>query len=100
MKKVWIAQLKCPSNHCVLALYGEFESGDQALYLVHQLGMGFAEAVKRGLLNQKCDICQSTDLTPHLAATVFRTMEEAKEPLAEAERAQLETQRFLKAGRN
>jgi hypothetical protein len=27
--KVYIAQLKCPGNHCVLAAYGEYES-DQA----------------------------------------------------------------------
>jgi hypothetical protein len=100
MRHVWIAQLKCPQNHCVLACNGEFETREDAQALAYRLGEAFAGACLAGALKHECVICKSADLHVQVSPTKFRTMEEAREPLAELEREQAETRRFLLGGRN
>jgi hypothetical protein len=98
--KVWIAQLKCPSNHCVLACYGEFESQEEAAALAYRLGKQFADACKVGLLKHECALCKSTGLRVQLSTTIYRTMAEAKEPMAELEREQAASRAFLTRSQN
>ena len=100
MRKVYIAQLLCPQRHCVLAAAGEFDSPEDALSLAYKLSQTFGEACIAGLLNHKCELCGATDLKVEVAPTRFRTMEEAREPMAQLERQQGATRAFLRSSRN
>lgn len=98
--KVYIAQLKCPANHCVMALAEEYGDAEKALALDARLRAVFAQLVDEKLLNYECAICHSKDLNVHIAATRFRTMAEARPALKQVEEAQAETARFLRSLKN
>ena len=100
MTKVYIAQLKCPSNHCVLAAAGEYESQEEAGILSYKLGQEFTRLTASGKLRHECAICKATDLNVQVAPTIFRTMEEAAPFLAESAIAQAESAAWLKGSRN
>lgn len=98
--KVYLAQLKCPQNHCVCALAGEFESDEDA----NKLGPGvlgmFETLIESHVLNRECGICHSTDLHVHIDRTRFQTMEEARPALKQMEEAQAATAAFLRSMKN
>jgi hypothetical protein len=99
--KVYLAQLKCPSNHCVLALAGVFESLEDAqAALALRLGTTFGGLVRDKVLNYECGICHSTRLHVEIAPTVYASMEEALPELKAAEQAQAEFRAGLKQSRN
>lgn len=103
MTKVYIAQLKCPNNHCILALAGEYGEGDadaQATNLAYRLARQFGELVDGGTLRRECGLCKATDLTVEVAKTRFRTMEEAEPALRESAAAQAQSAAWLKSSRN
>ncbi len=104
--KVWLAQLKCPSGHCVVALAAllpeektdEFISGLQSL--VRGLESGFDRLVAAGELNRECFICKATTLTVQVNKTAFNSMEEAMPALEASQRQQLATAEFLRQSKN
>jgi hypothetical protein len=103
MTKVYIAQLKCPNNHCILALAGEYDEGDadaQAKNLAYRLTEKFSELVDGGTLRRECGLCKATDLTVQVDATRFRTMKEAEPALRESAEAQAQSAAWLKSSRN
>jgi hypothetical protein len=99
--KVYIAQLKCPDNHCVLALAGEYESLEDAkVELAVRLGATFGGLVRDKVLKRECGICHATHLHVEITATIFTSMEEALPELQAAEQAQAEFRAGLKRSRN
>ena len=98
--KVYLAQLKCPSGHCVLGAYGEFESLKEADAIKQELLAGFTRATDLHLMNPYCGLCKSRDLAVDIRETPWRTIEEARPVMEEMERRQLETARWLKQTRN
>jgi hypothetical protein len=100
MTKVYIAQLKCPQNHCVFATAGEFDDPDKANDLALLLGFEMGRLVISGALKHECGICKSTELKVEIGATRFRTMAEAEPFLRQSQADQIATAAFLKAGRN
>jgi hypothetical protein len=100
MKVVYIAQLKCPNNHCVIGVAHAFETAEEAQQL-EPLVMGtFRHGVQAGVLNNECGLCHSTTLHVEVKPTAFRTMEEARPMLREEERKQAMTAQAIKASRN
>jgi hypothetical protein len=98
--KVYLAQLKCPSNHCVLALAGEYESLEAAQALDAQVKQAYRELVACRAINDECGICHSSQLSVDLAVTRFATMAEAQPWLRAEEKAQTESAEFIKRSRN
>jgi hypothetical protein len=101
MAKVYIAQLKCPSNHCVFAGAGEYESDTEAqTALPLNLGLQFGALVRAKVLNNECGICHSTNLQVQVGVTRWNTLEDAAPHLRALEEAQLASAQFLKESRN
>jgi hypothetical protein len=101
MKRVYIGQLKCPSNHCVVGVVGEYEQDDEAkAALSLALGLMFGALVRAGTLKNEYGICHSTHLLVHVGASRFATMEEAAPFLRELEERQRFTRQYLEGGRN
>jgi hypothetical protein len=98
--KVYIAQLKCPGNHCVVALVGQYASAEAAQKLGKLLLEGFEFMVEKRMLNRECGICHSTALRVEVAVSIFATMEEARPWLLAEEQRQIATAQAFKAGRN
>jgi len=101
--KVFIAQLKCPSNHCVLAVAGEYETQEDAKFLAYTLGQRFAELTQSGNLKHECVLCGATDLQIQIAPTVFASLLEARPHLEAEERRQALAalaMRYIKVSRN
>ena len=99
--KVYIVQLKCPNNHCVMGLAGEFETDESAnAALSYAIGEMMGNAVKEGLVNYECGICHSHQLRPQVAATRFTTMAEAKPHLDQAEKDQMASAIAIRAMQN
>lgn len=99
-RKVYIAQLKCPNNHCVVGMAREFDSAKDADVLATMLWGGFEAAIALGAVKRECGICLSRDLRADVAATRFKTMEEAEPFLRQSERDQAETAALLRGSRN
>lgn len=99
MKKVWIAQLKCPSNHCVIALAGAITDEETSM-LEAKLWEGFNRLVDTKKLNYECFICKATKLHAEVKRTGFDTLELAIPVLREAEEHQLATATFLRQTKN
>lgn len=100
MTKVYIAQMKCPNNHCVVALAGEYKSPSDALDLAYILGTQFAAGVKSGIFWRECGICKATDLQVQVSPTRFRTMQEAEPFLRQSAAQQAQSAAMLKSSRN
>lgn len=99
MRKVWIAQLKCPENHCVIATAAEIPDGASNM-LALTLEARFNELVEQGLLRRECGICKSQKLHVEVNRTIFDSMEQAAPALQESHRQQLATAEYLKASKN
>ena len=99
MNKVWIAQLKCPSNHCVVAVAAAIADDDTAA-LEAKLWAGFNRLVEGKKLNYECGICKATKLHAEVKRTGFDTLELAIPMLKEAEAQQLATATFLRQSKN
>jgi len=92
MTHVYIAQLKCEHNHCILAAAGEFDSEEAADPLRPQVEHQFEALVASGALNRRC-ACGSTKLHSDLIRTRFRSMEELEQILANVQLANQYNQR-------
>ena len=99
MKKVWIAQLKCPNNHCVVAVAAEI-TDEQTTALEARLWLGFNHLVKIGKLYYECRICKVTKLHVETKRTNFTTLALALPTLEESQRQQLATATFLRQSKN
>lgn len=98
---VYVAQLKCPNNHCVLAGAGEYPSADAAESLGLALREKFDALVATHTIKPSCAICEGRHFHIDLRETGFSTMDDAWPALLEAQRQQEETARFFKSqGRN
>lgn len=83
--KVYLAQLKCPNSHCILALAGEFKSLEDATQaLDERVKEQHVTLVAGRILNNECGLCHATQFHVEVAATIFATMEEFT-PVARAE---------------
>jgi hypothetical protein len=98
--KVYIAQLKCPNNHCVMALAGEYPSFEAAEILGREVMIMFRDLIKRGTLNNECGLCHSSQLHVEVGATKYRTMLEAMPWLREEEKKQTASARAIRDSRN
>src|SRR5215831_19908498 len=99
--KVYIAQLLCPQRHTILALAGEYESLEAATAQLSE----WLEAAKQKLLESRnldpwCGLCKSRDWHIEVGTTPFRSMEEARPALKQAERDQQATATYLKSTRS
>lgn len=99
MKKVWIAQLKCPSSHCVIALAAEITENDTGA-LEAKLWSCFQNLVDNNKLNYECGLCKSKTLHAEVKRTPFDTLEFAMPALEEGQRQQLATAAFLRSTKN
>ena len=102
--KVYIAQLKCPNNHCVLACAGEHGNDIDAKILAYTLGQAFADLSAAGKIKHECYICLATDLNIEIMPTRFATLQEAAPMLRQLEAEQAWTHRTVRemriAGKN
>jgi hypothetical protein len=96
--KVYIAQLKCPNNHCVIAAAEEYGSVEEARALISGVEKKFRDLVKHGV-NNHCGVCGSNVLHVELAPTTFRSMQETTPYLVKKQQEQIEIAMFLKASR-
>lgn len=94
---VYIAQLKCPSNHCILAAAGEYETEEAAQVLWHKVKKRFDDLIERKLADPGCGLCGSRIFHVDLMKTRFETMEEAKPYLIESGLRQTATSLIFKA---
>ena len=99
-KRVYLAQLKCPSNHCVLACAGECSTAAEVEALEVNLREAFALMTETEVIDAWCGLCKSRDLHVHNAATPYATMAEAETTLRGLEREQRATAEYFRAGRN
>ena len=97
--KVYLAQLKCKSNHCVIAVAGEYESKEEARELACKLGQESASRLKSGW-DAKCDVCHAGELYVELEATRFTTLAEAMAAWNREEAMQGLMDLWLRASRN
>jgi hypothetical protein len=97
--KVWIAQLKCPNNHCVVGMAAEITE-DEAADLEAKLWSGFRSLVDAKKLNYECGICKSKNLHADVRPSMFDTLEEAKPALEESQRQQIATAEYLWRSKN
>lgn len=101
MKWVWIAQIKCLNNHCIIAAVDEYGVEiEQALPLAQRVMDEFDRLVKEGVAKRACSICGETVFATQLARTGYHSLEEAKPALMESHRRQLATARFFRENRN
>jgi hypothetical protein len=99
--KVYLAQLKCPSNHCVVAAAGEYRTlADAEAALPEVAQQLFEMMIERGEVKRECGLCLSTNLHFHVAATVFANIGEAEPWLKRESENQERTRLMLRAGRN
>lgn len=79
--QVYLAQLKCPSNHSVVAAAGECESAEAArALLIPQVSERFQALTESKAIRKTCGICGSSDLHVEVGPTRFATMQEAGLP--------------------
>jgi hypothetical protein len=91
---VWIVQCLCPRRHCIMAVAYEPGSMDHAA-AEGALREAVARAIAGGLLNPWCALCGSRDFGYSAGRTPYRTIAEARAPLAELERRQEATREWL-----
>jgi hypothetical protein len=98
--QVYIAQLLCPSRHCVIGVADVCETEEQVEGLRAKLQAGFDQMCESKVLNRRCDLCNSTALHIEVGRTEFKTLEQAKPFLLANEAAQRATAAMIKAQRN
>lgn len=87
---VRIVQCLCPQRHCIFGFaYDdrykvEGEATDELRAIIRDM-------IAHRMIDAACGICGSNDFQYEDAATPFATMEEAREPLAKAQAANLAT---------
>lgn len=97
---VYLAQLKCPSNHCVVMAASEFETEAEAQQLEPRLLQDFQRLVAGKAINPECGICHSTQLHVQIAQSRFATMDEARPFLMREALKQAWTAQMMRAERN
>lgn len=100
MKQVWVALLKCPENHSILAGAGVYESETEARGLERMVLQEFDRLVREGKLNRECGICKGTRLDIHLVQTRFKTGLEAEPFLRQTEGVQRASAEWLRRSEN
>lgn len=93
--KVYIAQLKCPQNHAILASVGEFETEQEAASLEQSATAAFSQMLADGKAKPDCAICGSKKLHVEIAPTAFETVDDAMPYLLESGRRQLQTRALI-----
>lgn len=86
-KRVWLAQMKCPGNHTILAAAREVDSGADEKEMITALQSGVDEAIDEHVLNPWCGLCgaKAETWTVDLRRTAYATIEEAMPALAKLE---------------
>ena len=96
--KVYLAQLKCENNHCVLAAAEVYSDRDDAEQLSYTLGH------EAGRLNATdCGLCGSTTLHIDIRETPWESLKEARPHLMAAQLEQMKSRalaRLFKHHRN
>lgn len=104
--KIYLAQLHCPSSHCILAVAAgpELQEGDETAFMLElgeALKGGAVRAMKDGKIDPWCGICgaEPKEWTVYVDLTKYTSMEEATPALREHERIQCEAVERLHAAR-
>lgn len=97
---VWLAQLKCQNNHCIIAAARIARDEDDARELANQVSRGFERMVSIGALNPYCGLCRSKEFWVDYGPTPFRTLEEASGPLSELQAKQQLTAEAVRKSSN
>jgi hypothetical protein len=99
--RVYIAQILCPSRHCVVGAANVCETDEQIDTLREMLQAKFdSMCAPGGGFNRKCELCGSTVLHIEVGRTQFKNVDEAMPHLRESEKTQRLVAAFLKATRN
>ena len=98
--KVYIAQLLCPSRHCILAAAGEYASEADAQVLAAAVRENFQSATEHGILDPWCGLCKSRKLAVEVRATRFTSLEEAQPHLSANQTAQLLSAEYIRRSDN
>jgi hypothetical protein len=104
---VRIVQCLCPQRHCIMAYAyepGETILGGLVVDQANAVGVmrNFVDiSIRHGLMNPWCGLCHSREWIYEDAASIFRTMEEARPALKIEEEAQRLTREwFARQSRN
>lgn len=97
---VWLAQLKCQNNHCIIAAARIARDDDDGRELADQVSRQFGQLVSRGVLNPYCGLCQSKEFWVDYGPTAFQTLEEASGPLSELQAKQQLTAEAVRRSSN
>jgi hypothetical protein len=96
MSPVLLAQVLCPSRHCIVAVAaGEISDAEMTARLKHAVAVG----LRVGAMNPWCGLCGAPvdSWVYEVARTPFTSMEEAAPALKAEEAKQLETARQMRA---
>jgi hypothetical protein len=98
--KVYLAQLKCPANHAVMAVCGEYENLKAAQALEPMLMESFNSVIEEGVLNRECGLCHATKLHVEIGATYWKSMDDAMPHLLAEQAKQILMLELMKRSRN
>jgi hypothetical protein len=98
--KVYIAQLKCPNNRCVIAAAAAYETPEKAQGLEPLVMAQIREMVAKHKVRYECGLYFSTRLQVEIQPTIFRSMEEAWPHLRAAQFEQVMTAQALRQSLN
>ena len=88
MKRIWIAQIMCPENHCILAIAFD-ERRDSPWHACASLLELAADLIEQGRLAQTCPACGASEWHSVAIATMFPSMSAAEPFLPQLETARL-----------
>jgi len=95
MKHVYLAQLKCPTNHCVLAAADEYEDDEASKALGVILEQTFIDLVAKNPGMGLCVLCGARVFEVTIGRTPYRTMAEAMPTLKYLEHRQRLTAEYV-----
>jgi hypothetical protein len=98
--KVYLAQLKCPQNHCIMALAGLYGSLEAAQALEPMIEEWKEALFRSGVLNLECGLCKATVLHVEITPTIFQTLEEFQPAARAEEKRQLMIAQMLRQSKN
>ena len=95
---VYLIQCLCPQRHCIAAIAYEADEPSEEYLVVFKTTV--AQSIAGGNVDPWCGICKSRDWHCETGKTPYRTMEEAREPLAALAAEQAQAREFFKQSKN
>jgi hypothetical protein len=97
---IYIAQLLCPSRHCMIAAANRCDTQDEVDRLAATTEEQFRQMVESQNVKPYCAICGSQTIHVEAQRTRFATMDEALPHLNRLAEEQRQTHEFLEWSRN